>query len=266
MAERLRYSGKVAIVTGGASGIGEAVVRELIAEGASVVAADINESGLGALAAELGERCFPVRTNVTQEAEVAAMVAAAASHFGRLDAAFNVAGSARMGPIVDQSEEDFRFSVELCLMGSFFCLKHEARQMISGGIRGAIVNVGSLNAQVPCWGLAAYSAAKAGLEMLGRSGALELAEHGIRVNTVSPGMTATPATSYMSREVKDAYLERIPLKRAATPQDQAKACLFLGSDDAAYITGVNLLVDGGWAHSAYPDMRAYFSRTPDTLS
>lgn len=266
MTRSSRYAGKVAIVTGAASGIGEAVARKLIAEGASVIAADLNTNQLDALARELGKSYSPIGTDVTKESDIKAMCAAAGERFGRLDAAFNVAGSARMGSIIDQSEEDFRFSVDLCLVGAFLCMKHEALAMLSAGTRGAIVNVASLNAQVPCWGLSAYCASKAGLEMLGKSGSLEFADHGIRVNTVSPGLTATPATAYMTKEITDAYLERIPMKRPATAEDQANACLFLGSEEASYITGVNLFVDGGWAHSAYPNMRPYFSETPSSLT
>ena len=103
----------------------------------------------------------------------------------------------------------------------------------------------------------AYSAAKAGVVMLGQNGALELAEHGIRVTTVSPGLTATPLVDPMTSlpEVNAAFMERIPLKRAATPEDIAATALFLASDDAAYITGVNVFVDGGWEQTGYPDLR-----------
>ncbi|WP_156843161.1 SDR family NAD(P)-dependent oxidoreductase [Novosphingobium aquimarinum] len=261
-----RFKGKIATVTGGASGIGEAVARQLVAEGAMVVLADINEAGLEALARELGRACLPVRTDVSSEADVQAMVEAAVSHFGGLDIAFNVAGSARMSALIDQSEADFRFALDLCTVGTFFCIKHQARRMIEANVQGAIVNISSLNGKVPSWGLAAYSAAKAGVDMLTASGSLELADHGIRVNAVAPGMTATPATTYMTDEILGAYLERIPLKRPATARDQAMASLFLASDDAAYITGVCLNVDGGWQHAAYPDMRRWFATTPDSLS
>jgi NAD(P)-dependent dehydrogenase (short-subunit alcohol dehydrogenase family) len=258
MVETKRYVEKVALVTGGAAGIGEAVVRQLIAEGASVLAADLNSERIGALAKELGDRCVGLRADVAKEEDVKTMVATAVEQFGRLDVAFNVAGSARMGALVDISEEDWRFSIDICLNGTFLCMKHEARQMIASGIRGSIVNVASLNAQVPAWGLASYCAAKAGLEMLGKCGSLEFAEYGIRVNSVSPGLTSTPTTSFMTPQILDAYLAMIPLKRPAKPEEQAEVCLYVGSDAAPYMTGANIYVDGGWSHNAYPDTRAWF--------
>jgi NAD(P)-dependent dehydrogenase (short-subunit alcohol dehydrogenase family) len=260
MQSNLRFADKVAIVTGGASGIGEAIVRQLLAEGARVVVADINEARLNLLAPELGDRCLTVRTDVTRETDIEALVAAALRRFGKIDVAFNVAGAARMAAITEQSEADWDFPLDLCLKGAFLSMKHIGRQMIASGTRGAIVNVASLNCQIPGWGMAAACAAKAGLEMLGKSGCLEFGEHGIRVNTVSPGLTKTPASAFMPKEMVDSFLERIPLQRVATPEDQAQACLFLASDAAAYITGANLFVDGGWAHTAYPDMRPYYGK------
>jgi NAD(P)-dependent dehydrogenase (short-subunit alcohol dehydrogenase family) len=261
MRDSLRYTGKVAIVTAAASGIGEAIARQLVSEGASLTLADINGDRLNVLQEQLGrDRCAIVRSDISRESDVERLVAHTKQRFGKLDVAFNVAGAARMGAILDQSEEEWRYGLDICLTGSFLCMKHEARQMISDGAQGSIVNVASINAQTPCWGLASYCAAKAGLEMLGRNGALEFADFSIRVNTVSPGLTSTPATAYMGPDLIKAYMERIPLKRQATAADQAEACLFLGSDSASYITGSNLVVDGGWQLTAYPDMRKHFTK------
>jgi NAD(P)-dependent dehydrogenase (short-subunit alcohol dehydrogenase family) len=140
-------------------------------------------------------------------------------------------------------------------------MKHEARAMIEGGISGAIVNVSSLNSEVPMFGGAAYCSAKAAVAMLSKCGALELAESNISVNAVSPGLTDTPLTALLSGVpgARDAYMDRIPMKRAATPDDIASACLYLGSDDAKYISGTNLFVDGAWATSGYPDLRPYLA-------
>jgi NAD(P)-dependent dehydrogenase (short-subunit alcohol dehydrogenase family) len=155
------------------------------------------------------------------------------------------------------TEEDWDFTVDLCLKGVFLALKHEARQLIGQGTGGAIVNIASLNSRLPMVFGAAYSSAKAGVVMLGQSGALELAEHGIRVTTVSPGLTATPLVAPMTSlpEVNAAFMDRIPLKRAASPEDIAATALFLASDEAAYVTGINVFVDGGWEQSGYPDLR-----------
>jgi NAD(P)-dependent dehydrogenase (short-subunit alcohol dehydrogenase family) len=253
-----RYEGSVAVVTGAASGIGAAIARRFLAEGGRVAGGDIDEAGLDSLAAELGDGFVGVRCDVTVEDDVAALVAAAAELGGGLQAAFNVAGASRPAPIVEMTEEDWDFTVDLCLKGVFLSMKHEGRQMIAGGGGGgAIVNVASLNSRVPMFFGAAYSAAKAGVVMLGQNGALELAEHGIRVTTISPGLTATPLVDPMTSipEVHAAFMERIPLKRPATPEDIAGTALFLASADAAYVTGVNVVVDGGWELSGYPDLR-----------
>ena len=257
-----RQTGKVAVVTGAGSGIGAAIVRRYVAEGGRVAGGDVNEPALEAMSDELGAPFVGVRCDVTNEDDVAALVAAAVDAHGALHAGFNAAGASRPAPIVDMTEEDWDFTVELCLKGVFFSLKHEARQMIAQGGGGAIVNVASLNSRVPMFFGAAYSAAKAGVAMLGQSGALELAEHGIRVSTVSPGLTETPLVTPMTSlaEVNTAFMDRIPLKRAATPEDIAATALFLASDDAAYVTGVNVFVDGGWEQSGYPDLRPMIER------
>jgi NAD(P)-dependent dehydrogenase (short-subunit alcohol dehydrogenase family) len=256
-----RYAGKVAVVTGGASGIGAAVVRRLLAEGASVVAGDINDDKLAELAGELdGSALATVHCDVRVEAEIEGLVGEAVERFGRLDVGFNVAGLGAGAAIVDQSEADWRFVLDVCLTGVFLAMKHEARALAEAG-GGAIVNVSSLNSEVPMFGGSAYCAAKAGVAMLSKCGALEFAESGVRVNTISPGLTDTPLTASIGGipGVRDAYMERIPAKRAAVPEDIASACLYLGSDDAGYVSGVNLFVDGAWATTGYPDLRPYLA-------
>lgn len=254
-----RFAGKVALVTGGASGIGLAMVRRLLAEGARVVAGDVNEAALAALAAELGAEFAGRRADVTREAEVEALVGFAAERFGGLDCAFNVAGAARPGYLVDLSEADWDFTVDLCLKGVFFAMKHAARRMLTQGRGGAIVNVASLNAHVPMHAGGAYATAKAGVEMLTRNGALELAEHGVRVNAILPGLVQTPLTRrhFDDPDALAAFAARIPLGRPAQPEEMAGPALFLASEDASYVSGASLLVDGAWAVSGYPDMRPF---------
>jgi NAD(P)-dependent dehydrogenase (short-subunit alcohol dehydrogenase family) len=261
-----RYAGKVAVVTGGASGIGEAIVRRLLAEGASVVAGDVNTDRLELLGKELGDRFHGVRADVRSEDDVAALVAAT-SQFGPLNCGFNVAGLGRGSAIIDQSEEDWKFVLDVCLTGVFLAMKHEGKLMAGSG-GGSILNVSSLNSEVPMFGGSGYCTAKAGVAMLTKCGALELAESRIRVNAVSPGLTDTPLTA-MSRQVPgilDAYHERIPFKRAASPDEIAAAALYLNSDDASYIPGVNLFVDGAWATTGYPDLRPYFAAAAGSQS
>src|SRR5262249_4906484 len=177
--------------------------------------------------------------------------------FGDLDAMFNVAGGTRPGLVTDMTEEDWDFTLDLCLKGVFFGVKHAGRQMAAAGTRGAIVHIASLNARVPMGFGSADSAAKGGVVGLTQSAAIELGDAGIRVTAVSPGLTATPLVEPMLAipGALDAFLQQIPLRRPAQPDDIAAAALFLASDDAAYITGANLFVDGGWEHTAYPDVR-----------
>lgn len=251
-----RFSGKVAVVTGGASGIGLAIVRRLLAEGADVAAGDLNKDGLDALA---GDRFLGARVDVTKEDELEALVARAAERFGSVDLAFNVAGGSRPGYIVDLAEGDWDFTVDLCLKSVFLGMKHQARQMMRQGSGGAIVNIASLNAHVPMHAGAAYVAAKAGVELLSRNGALEFAEHRIRVNAILPGLVQTPLSRrhFDNPDALAAFEARIPMGRPAQPEEIAAPALYLASDDASYISGASLLVDGAWAVSGYPDMRPF---------
>lgn len=254
-----RFTGQRAVVTGAASGIGLAITRRFVAEGGRVAAGDIAADNLKALQDELGDAVATVVGDVTSEDDVEALVATCADRFGGVDVGFNVAGASRPALIVDMTEEDWDFTVDLCLKGVFFALKHEARRMIDAGRGGAIVNVASLNSRVPMFFGAAYAAAKAAVASLGQSAALELGEHQIRVSTVSPGLTVTPLTAALTglSQVNEAFMDRIPLRRAATPEDIAASALFLASADGAYISGSNLFVDGGWEQTAYPDLRPF---------
>ena len=258
-----RYKGKTALVTGGASGIGEAIVRRLIAEGGSVAVGDLNEERLAALAAEFGSAVATMRCDVTCEKDVARLVALAVESFGRVDAAFNVAGAAKHGMIAHLDIGAWDFTIDVCLKGVVLSMKHQARQMLAQGDGGAIVNVASLNSRVPMMGGAAYCAAKAGVAMLSECGALELGESGIRVNTVSPGLTLTPLTAYLEKidGAIDSFLDRIPMGKPGTADQIAAAACYLGSDDASYVSGTNLLVDGAWATSAYPDRRPFLAKS-----
>ena len=252
-----RYERKVAVVTGGASGIGRAIVNRIVAEGGSVVVGDLNEVRLTHLATELGDAVVGVVTDVRRESDVSALVATAVERFGRLDVAFNAAGLGRGGAVWELTEETWDATVDVCLKGCFFAVKHEALRLVEQGDGGAIVNIASLNSRVPMRGGSPYTASKAAVEMLTMNAALELAEYGIRVTAISPGLIATPLTEPLLTipGAKAAYLERIPLGRVGTPEEIAATAAFLGSDEASYVSGANLFVDGGWALSGYPDLR-----------
>ena len=253
-----RFDGKVGVVTGGASGIGLAIARRLVAEGGRVVVGDIDRKALDAVSAELGSHAEPVEVDVRIESQVAAMTRTAVSRFGRLDLGFNCAGLGIFGELAELDEADWDTVLGICLKGAWLCVKHEARAMAGTG-GGAIVNIASLNSHVPMYGGGAYACAKAGVEMLSRNAALELAPRGIRVNTVSPGLTATPLTAGLrsSPQVEAAFMQRIPMARSGTPEEMAAAALFLASDDAGYVSGSNLFVDGGWETTGYPDLRPF---------
>lgn len=254
-----RFENKVAIVTGGASGIGLAIVESLLEAGAKVAIADLNEAAMQELEAAHADKVVAVKTNVTIEQDVEQLVQKTIKAFGQLNFAFNVAGASKAGVITDLAESDWDFTVDLCLKGVFLSLKHQAKYMKEHG-GGAIVNVASLNAQVPMYSGSAYTSAKAGVEMLTKNAALELARHNIRVNAILPGLVLTPLTAQLTNieAIHEAYMERIPMKRAADPKEMAGPALFLVSDEASYVNGASLIVDGAWQTSGYPDLSKFF--------
>jgi 3-oxoacyl-[acyl-carrier protein] reductase len=251
-----RLKNKVVLITGGASGIGKSIAGKFVREGARVVIADVSAEGLSAIKEELKEACFTIETDVTSEADVERAVAAAVGNFGRLDIAVNSAGTGGLGFIIDYAEEQWDREMDVCLKGTFLCLKHEGRQMISQGKGGSIINLASINARQPAEGMSAYCAAKAGVEMLTKVAAMEMGPHKVRVNCICPGLTDTPLTTFILQTptVYAKYLENIPLGRSGLPDDIASAALFLASDDSSWITADSLFVDGGSQTKVYPQL------------
>ncbi|WP_431805147.1 SDR family NAD(P)-dependent oxidoreductase [Microbacterium sp. bgisy203] len=185
-----RFEGKVAVVTGGVSGIGAAITRRLVDEGASVFVADINADAVAAAPETFGPAVEGMVTDITDEAAMEALFAAAVEKFGTIDVVFNVAGGSKAGPIIETDLATWDFNIRLNLYGAFLGTKLGAKQFLSEKKTGSIVNIASLNSQVPMFGGAGYSTAKAGVVMLTRNAALELAAEGIRVNAVSPGLVS----------------------------------------------------------------------------
>lgn len=249
--------GKVAVVTGGASGIGYTIVERLLEHNVKVAIGDLNEDKLKEIEAQFPDQVVGVIANVTSESDVKNLVDTAVKQFGQLDYAFNVAGISKTGLIIDQPYEDWKTTVDVVLNGVFLSVKHEAQAMKEHG--GAIVNIASLNSHVPMFYGGAYVAAKAGVEMLTKNAALELAQHKIRVNTILPGLIRTPLTAgfFENEDLEAAFIERIPENRAAEPNEVAGPSVFLVSDDASYITGTSLVVDGGWEITGYPDLSKF---------
>lgn len=255
------FENSVAVVTGGVSGIGAAITQRLVDRGAQVLVADINADAVAAATDTFGPSVAGHRADVTDESSMEALFAAAVERFGTIDAVYNVAGGSKPGAIVDMDLATWDFNIKLNLYGAFLGTKLGAKQFLAEGKAGAIVNIASLNSQVPMHFGAGYSTAKAGVVMLTKNAALELGEKGIRVNAVSPGLVSTPLTGGLLGldGVMDAYLDRIPAKRPAGPDEIAGVALFLASPDASYVNGENIVVDGAWATTGYPDLRPFMA-------
>ena len=233
-------SGLGVLVTGAASGIGRASVLAFAAAGARVAAADVDGSGLVALAAAAGGWIVPITADVRDPGQVEAMVATAVDAFGRIDVAHNNAGvPGPYRPLWEYTEDDFAAILAVDLVGVWRCLKFEARHMTARHA-GCIVNTSSMLGLVGMAENAAYTAAKHGVHGLTRSAALELAPYGVRVNAVAPGVTRTGMTSGVSDEL----LADVPLRRIAEPEEIAEAVLWLAA--STYTTGTVLTVDGGY--------------------
>src|SRR6266849_5210492 len=243
--------GKVAIVTGGTSGIGRDAAVLFAKAGAKVVVAGRREVE-GEVTNDLiraagGEGMF-VKTDVSQAAEVAALVQKTVEKFGRLDVAFNNAGiEGSWSPIAEQSEEEWDSTIDINLKGVWLCLKYEIRQMLKQGGGGAIVNMASVAGFIGSAGAATYCASKHGVMGLPKSAALETARSGIRINVVCPAVIETPMGEriFGAPEMKKFALGLHPIGRFGTPMEIAEAVLWMCSDRASFMTGQSLVLDGG---------------------
>ena len=242
-----RLSGKVAVVTGGASGMGLATVHRFVAEGASVVVADLNEANGAAVAGELGAKVRFAPVDVAQEDDVAGAVALAVDTFGQLDVMFNNAGvGGAFGALQDLHVEDWDYTFGVLVRGVFLGIKHASRQMIAQGWGGSIINTASVAGLSGGAGPVCYSAAKAAVQNLTRGAAVELAPHRIRVNTINPGVILTPLMHRgRPEEAAAAVGPLVPWPELGRPEHIAGAALFYASDDSEHVTGDAMLVDGG---------------------
>ncbi len=241
-------SGKSAVVTGGSRGIGRAIAVRLAEQGADVcfsfrgnqAAADEAAAAIEAL----GRHGLPVQADVTDPAAAESLIKAATGEFGKIDILVNNAGITRDDLIMRMSVEAWREVLETNLFGAFYTLKAVTRPMLKAR-GGRIINITSVSGQAGQTGQANYSAAKAGLIGLTKASARELASRGITVNAVAPGFVLTELTQDLPQELQQQVTERTPLGRFGTPEDVSAAVCFLASDEAAYITGQVLAVDGG---------------------
>jgi NAD(P)-dependent dehydrogenase (short-subunit alcohol dehydrogenase family) len=247
-----RLAGKVALVTGGSSGIGRATALIFAREGAKVVVADVavegGEETVRLINAAGGEAIF-VKTDVSQPADVEGMVKKAADTYGRLDCAFNNAGiEGVIQPTVDYGEAHWDRVIAINLKGVWLCMKAELQQMLKQG-GGAIVNTASVAGLVGLPGFSAYVAAKHGVNGLTKTAALEYAKAGIRVNAVCPGAIRTPMLERAVRAnpgSEEQFVAVEPIGRMAAPSEVGEAVVWLCSDAASFVTGLPMAVDGGW--------------------
>ncbi len=260
MAQEL--AGKVAIITGGAGGIGRATAKLFVEEGGKVVLADLDEERGEAEAAKLGDSAVFHKTDVSQEADIEAVVDRAVSAFGGLHIMFNNAGivggmKPKSTRLIDADLSDFHKIMGVNVLGAMLGSQYAARQMVRQGSGGSIINTASIAGVTPGFGFSVYRASKAALINFTKSAAIDFAEYGIRANVIIPGHIRTPISSYrepgMSQELADRleatmepiWLANQPLKQRGQPLDIAHAALFLGSDRSAYSTGGIITVDGG---------------------
>jgi 2-deoxy-D-gluconate 3-dehydrogenase len=255
ISELIDLSGKVAIVTGGAMGIGQAICKRLAEAGASVVVADLSLEKANATAkgiSDTGGKVLACVVDVSDEAQVQAMIAQAVETFGRVDILVNNAGIYPFTPAMEGTKELFENILHTNLLGAHFCAQASAKQMIAQGRGGSIINITSIDALHPSSvGLAFYDASKHGLSGYTKSLALELAPHKIWVNAIAPGGVNTPGTGLGApsnpaiEQTMDSFRKKIPMHRIAEADEIATVALFLVSEMSSYMTGSQIVVDGG---------------------
>ena len=254
----MRLQGKVAVITGGASGIGKGIAYQFAREGAAVAIGDIDEAGASAAATEIAEetgaRTLGMHCDVVSRADIDGLVAAAAAKFGRFDIMVANAGIGIFKAPLETTEEEWDRTIDINLKGVFFSNQAAALQMIAEGHGGAIVNIASQAALRPAPSLTAYCASKAAVMHMTKCFALDLAKHGIRVTSIAPGLVETAIwgkglgdPDILDHGLRERHAAAVPLGRMATPDDVANTVTFLVSEEGAYLTGHIFAVDGGSA-------------------
>jgi NAD(P)-dependent dehydrogenase (short-subunit alcohol dehydrogenase family) len=264
----MRLKDRVAVITGGASGMGKATVLRFLDEGAKVVVADFNattgaETVAEATAKGQGGRVRFIRTDVAKEADIEAMIACAVDAFGGLDIIFNNAGvGGAIGPLTETTVEDWDYTFDVLAKGVFLGIKHAARVMRAQGRGGSIINTASIAGLSGDAGPLPYSAAKAAVISMSMSAAVELAADRIRVNAICPGFIATPlaATGGSVESLQNAFTKAQPWPDYGSGEHIAGAALFLASDDSMFVTGEKIVVDGGLT-AAGPELSRRFPKT-----
>jgi NAD(P)-dependent dehydrogenase (short-subunit alcohol dehydrogenase family) len=245
---------KGAVVTGAASGIRKAIATAFVEAGASVLLCDLNAQAFDIAARELGDRVIGRVTDVSDENQVKAAMRAARDPFGSPDIVVNCAGFGAIAPLTELIGDRWKSVQAVTLGGGFYGVKHGARQMLEQGRPGVIINISSVNGRRPGEGQVAYCAAKAGVDMITRCGALELGGRGIRVIAIAPGLVETPLTKKELEDpaMREVFLGIIPMRRAAEAGEIAAAAVFLASDHARSINADTIAIDGGSLTRGYP--------------
>ena len=256
-----KLSGRVALITGASRGIGRAIAARCAQEGASVainyitgpepVQGKDNRADANALVDEIkksGGKAIAVEADVANGDQVKRMVSQISEQLGTVDVLVNNAGIETIVPLLEMTEEQYQRVLDVNLKGEWLCAQAVARELVAKGKPGAIVNIASIQSGMALPGRSHYAPSKRGVEALTRNLAAELAEHKIRVNCINPGLIATDMTAWVMQDpqILPIILDKIPMKRAGEPDEIAKVVVFLASDDASYVSGQCLYVDGGW--------------------
>ena len=249
--------GKVAIVTGGAGGLGSEICRRFSSRGAAVAVADVNGDAASEVARSIvsdGRQAAAVQVEVTDEGSVIAAVRAVVNDLGRVDYLVHCAGTNIKAPVLEMSLDQWDLSLEAHLTGAFLFCREAGRQMVEQGDGGSVVLMSSVAATAPVPERGAYGPAKAALINFAGQLGLEWARYGINVNAVCPGVAMTPMTAMVYErepELREQRLKRFPIKREVLPEEVADLVLFLCSDEARYINGVGIPIDGGFLNSGF---------------